>query len=361
MDNFREVELLARKTLGDSGTETIDINVDEPITELSVRFYVKNDTATARSVPVESVVSKIEIVDGGQVYASLSGREATAVAWYDKGYWPSAWYSEILSEGSRIEWPFQFGRFVGDTEYAFSPSKLLNPQLKVTWAKNALHLASSCTLDVNAKVMQGIAPPSKALLTKVIRTWTTAASGIVEVDLPTDYPYRRLYFRADEAGGYLGNVWTNVKLECEVGRLIVFDREDDELMNLMERIWGMAEYQAMIAVSNNVYTYTHLGACHSGYLTAFDGDCVLNGRFTQPGYALLYGINTAGSGLTDEKAVLRARGLCPEYTYCYPFGLPDDAATWFNAPKYKTLKLKLTEGAASAVASVFIQQPRQIP
>lgn len=67
MDNYREVELLARKTLGDSGTETIDINVDEPITQMTVRFGVTNEAAVARSVPVDSVVSKIEIVDGGQV------------------------------------------------------------------------------------------------------------------------------------------------------------------------------------------------------------------------------------------------------------------------------------------------------
>ncbi|MBU2685574.1 MAG: hypothetical protein KKF27_20225 [Gammaproteobacteria bacterium] len=361
MDNYREVELLSRKTVGDSGTETIDINVNEPITELSVRFYVKNATATARSVPVESVVSKIELVDGGRVYASLNGREATAMAWYDKGYWPAAWYSEILSEGSRIEWPFQFGRYLGDPQFAFSPSRMLNPQIKVTWAKNALHLTSVCTLEVNAKVMQGVAPPSKALMTKVIKSWTTLGSGIVEVDLPTDHPYRRLYFRADEAAGYLGNAWTNFKLECDTGSLIVFEMEDDEMMNLMERTWGMAEYQAMVAVSNGVYTYTHLGACHSGYLTAFDGDAVLNGRFTQPGYAILYGINVAGTALTDQKAVLRPRGLCPEYTYCYPFGLQDDPATWFKAPNYGSIKLKITEGAASGLASVFVQQPVSLP
>jgi len=361
MNNYREVELLSRKTLGDSGTETIDINVDEPITELSVRFYVKNDTATARSVPVESVVSKIEIVDGGHVYVSLSGREATAMGWYDKGYWPAAWYTEILSEGSHVEWPFQFGRYVGDPEFAFSPSRLLNPQLKVTWAKNALHLTGSCTLDVNAKTMQGVSAPSKALLTKAIKTWTTAASGVVEVDLPTDHPYRRLYFRADEAGGYLGNVWTNFKLECDVGKLIVFEMEDDELLSLMERTWGPATYQARIAASNGVYTYTHLGVCTAGSCEGWVDDMLVHGSFTMPGYVRLGCINVAGAALTDQKTTIQPLGLCPEYTYCYPFGRQQDAATWFNAPGYGSIKLKITEGAASGVASVLVQQPIPLP
>jgi len=361
MDNYREVELLAKKTVGDSGTETIDINVDEPITELTVKMYFKNDTAHADEVPPESCVSKIEIVDGGQVYASLNGYEATAMAWYDKGYWPAHWYTAYLSEGSRVEWPFQFGRFLGDPQYALSPSKLLNPQIKVTWAKNALHLTGACTLEVNAKTMQGVTAPTQALLTKVIRSWTTAAAGIEEVDLPTDYPYRRLYFRTYENQSYLGSQWSNARLECDVGKLIVFDMDDEELLNLMTRLWGEADYSEYVVVDDGEYHQTHLGYCYHGSFNSFELSVLAQGSTTLPGYVRMYVRNLDGVAQTDVKVCSRFLGACPENTYCYPFGLPDDAASWFKSSKYGSIKLKVTEGNAGGAASVFVQQPRPLP
>jgi len=361
VDNYREVELLARKTLGDSGTETIDINVDEPITEMTVRCYVKNDGAVADEVPPESIVSKIEIVDGGTVYYSVNGREASAVGWYDKLRWPAAWYSAMANEGSRVEWPLQFGRYLGDPEYALAPTRLLNPQVKFTWAKNALHLSGSVTLDVNAKTMQGVAPPSKMLATKVIRSWTTAAAGIEEVDLPTDYPFRRLYFRCYEKEQYLGNQWTNARLECDVGKLIVFDMEDDELLNLMERIWGQVEYAEYVAADDGVMQQTHLGTCQSAAFTSMGLSIFVTGSPTLPGYVRMFARNLDGVAQNDVKTNSTFRGLCPENTFCYPFGLPDDPATWFNAPKYGSIKLKITEADAGGAASVLVQQPRPLP
>lgn len=362
MDNYREVELLARKTVGDSGTETIDINVDEPITELSVRFRVQNDPAQADEVPPESVVSKIELVDGGRVYASLNGYEASAMAWYDKGKWPAHNYSAQSSESQYVEWPFQFGRYVGDPEYAFSPTRLLNPQIKVTWAIDTLHLTAVSTLEVNAKVMQGVTAPSKALLTKVIRSWSTAAAGIEEVDLPTDYPYRRLYFRTFENQVYLGNQWTNFRLECDVGKLIVFDVEDDEMANLMARLWGYAEYSEYLVADNGAYAQSHLGFCDFAAFTSMITNMNVCGIPTLPGYVRLHVRQISDGAISnDVKTAALFRGYAPENTYCYPFGRRDDPTTWFNAARYGSIKLKITEADAGGAASVFIQQPIPLP
>lgn len=361
MDNYREVELLAKKNVGDSGTETIDINVDEPITELTVRFKVTNDPEVCDMVPPESCVSKIELVDGGQVYASLSGREATAMAWYDKGYWPHHNYSAEVSEGQYVEWPFQFGRYVGDEEFAFSPSKLLNPQLKITWAINTLHLASSAYLDVNAKTLQGVAPPSKALLTKVIRSWNTGDAGIEEVDLPTNHPYRRLYFRAYKSIGWLGGIWTNFRLECDVGKLIVFDMDDEELYALMARLWGPVTYQEYIKADYWEMHQTHLGFCTTANVQSMAETHFAGASATLPGYVRQFprtGAHVAGN---DIKCNCQFGGIAPEYTYCYPFGRADDVASWFNVARYGSIKLKITEGTADCAGSVFVQQPIPLP
>lgn len=362
MDNYREVELLAQKTVGDSGTETIDINVNEPITELSVKFGLTNDTAQADDVPPECAVSKIEIVDGGQVYVSINGRQATALAWYDKGRWPAHWYEETLSGGQDVEWPMQFGRFVGDEQFALSPSRLLNPQLKITWAKDDLHLTNVCTLEVNAKLMEGVSPPSHALLTKDIRSWTTAAAGIEEIDLPTDHPYRRLYFGLNAPASWFGATWSNFRLECGVGKLIVFDKGVYEMLNLMDLIWGKAEYTEYIIVDDSAYHQAHLGVCDHAVFTSMDSTIVALGSPTLPGYVRTYArYITAGTAANDVKVNALFRGLCPEYTYCYPFGRQDDPASWFQSSKYGSIKLKITEGVASKSASVLVQQPVPLP
>lgn len=361
MRNYREVELLAQKSLDDSGTETIDIDVDEPITELSVRFYVKNDGACADELPPESVVSKVEIVDGGRVYSSLNGRELTALTVYEKGRWPAHWYSAQANEGSRVEWPISFGRYLGDPEYAFSPSRLLNPQLKVTWAINALHLDDSAKLDVNAKVMQGVSAPSKCLMTKVIKAWTGGASGIVSVDLPTDYPYRKLFFKAFLAETTFANMITHAQLNCDLGKLIVFDMSDEELMNLMERVFGLHEYTDLPCLTNNESYMSHFGFVRGIQCTMWAANRVISACPTNIPYVAVYPRDLDGGAATDEKVSVRVLGLCPELTYCYPFGRQDDPTTWFNAPGYGSIKLNITEGASATVSSVFVQQPVPLP
>ena len=361
MDNYREVKILAQKSITDSGTETIDINVDEPITELRVLFAVTNDAAVADEVPPESCVSKIELVDGGTVYSSLSGREATAVSQYEKSIWPRHSYTAEANGWQEVVWALQFGRYVGDEEFAFSPTRLLNPQLKVTWAKNALHVADSCYLEVLARTMQGISLPSKALLTKTIKAWSTAGSGYEECDLPTDYPYRRLYFRAYEKETWFGTTWKNFELNCDVGKLIVFDLGSNVMRGLMKDVWGLARYQEYVEADNGVMHQSHLGECKQMSCVPTVPSMNVYGNPTTPGYVRMYAYNMAGAAQTDIKTQCEFVGLCPENAYCYPFGRQDDPATWFNAPRYGSVKLIIEEGSAGAAASVFLQQPRPLP
>ena len=95
--HYREVILEDDKVLGDSGTETFDINILDPITELTLRYKVVNAGAVAINVPPQKTISKIEIVDGGRTVLSMTGYEAVAAAAYDKGFYPSHLFSAIAS------------------------------------------------------------------------------------------------------------------------------------------------------------------------------------------------------------------------------------------------------------------------
>lgn len=257
---YREVILEDDKTLADSGTETFDINILEPITELLLKYKVKNSTATAADVPPEKTISKIELVDGGQTYLSMTGYEAVAAAAYDKGRWPPHSYCEVLSSNQRITIPLLFGRYVGDPEFGFDPTRLRNPQLKFTWAKDALHLTGNVSLGISAKVMEGVAAPSKALFWKAVESWTGGTSGVKVVDMFSDYPWRRVMIRSFEADNVIETCISHFKLTCDADKLIVFDCDAAEFQDINIASFGPFQLQKMdeYVATGIIYRQCHI-------------------------------------------------------------------------------------------------------
>jgi len=361
MDNYREVDILASKTVGDSGTETVDIKVDEPITELAVHFAVTNDGAVVDNLPPETCISKIEIVDGGQVYWSTTAMEAIAAYVYEADKWPPCFLYELASGGQNVTIPMRFGRFLGDPQFAFSPTKLMNPQLKVTWAKNALHATAGCSLGVSARLMQGVTAPTQSLMVKNVRTFTSAASGIETTDLPVDRDYRRLYVRPYVSTEAMINIVTHYKLDCDVGKLIVFDMSQWDLIEYVERVWPLVTYRRIDAWDNGGTKQGWFGCTKSIAPGARAAGYIVAGQTDEIDYFITRAMLHDGTGATDLAVTLQLLGSCPESTLCYQFGFPDDAASWFKASRYGQVRLELTQGAANASVGVLVQQPRQLP
>jgi len=361
MDNFREVSIMSRKTVGDAGTETIDFNVDEPITALNLIFRVVNGAAVAVNVPPENCISKIEIVDGGTVYYSLSGPEAMAVAVYESGKWPWAFYNDGANAGQKVRIPLYFGRFLGDEEFSFSPSKLLNPQIKVTWAKDALHVTGGVSLGVYAKLMQGVAPATKALFTKNIRSFTSAASGIELTDLPVDRDYRRLFIRDYRPLGFIMEDVTHYKLDCDTGKLIVLDWDVYELAEHVRDVFGPVERTSQVCVTNGTWYEGWLANILGAALNSGTAGHIMNAWSATAGRWEAFITDAAAGALADEVATLTLHGCLPHHTFCYQFGRKDDPATWFKASKYGQVRLEMTQGVANCAIGLLLQQPRQLP
>ena len=360
--HYREHILEDDRVLADSGTETFDIKVKEPITEMLLKFVVKNGTAVASQVEPESIISKIELVDGGQTYLSMTGREAVAVAAYEKGKWPHHWYAEYASGNQRITIPLQFGRYVGDPSYGFDPTRLRNPQLKFTWAKNALHLTGGVSLGIICKVMEGVASPPYCLLTKGVENWTGAASGAHIVDMWNDYPWRRLFIRSYLRGTLLDTLLSHFKLSCDADKLILFDCDAPEFQDIVCDTFGEFELRKFDVFETGALDYKD---------TLIDGHTVVLGSVgTQYMSSLFWasGANYYSCRVVDydgaEPATCYLQVKCigefPHATYCYQFGDKDVPESWFNAPAFGDIDLKLTEGGLG-VNSVLLQQPRSLP
>jgi len=361
MDNYREVELLPAKGVGASGTETIDIAIDEPLTALYVYFYGINGAATADEVPPERCIDKIEIVDGGQVYWSTDGPEAVAAAVYETGKWPAHWYQETKDLDFHIHIPLLFGRYLGDEEFAFSPSRLLNPQLKVTWTRNALHTATGYQLGVRAKAMQGVSAPSKALMVRNIRTYTATIAGIEPTDLPIDLDYRKLYVHAYAQRGYWQGVVTHFKLDCDVGKLIAFDMSAATLLAMIMENFPQVEVSHNMCLDDGVMKDTWLGTNLDAAVNSGNPDVFVNAWAQSHGAVWQWSANNDGASQNDEGVNARFFGFCPHHVMAYEFGRSQDPASWFKASQYGQVRLQMTGGTVGGSASILLQRPTVLP
>ncbi len=353
---YRDILVLDDKSVDDSGSYTQDLNIPQPITELTIDMVIKNGAAIVHDEPVEKAISKIEILDGGETYFSLTGQEAVAAACFDTGRWPSGYYIEDISGYQEIAIPIRFGRWLGDPAFAFTPKKLDNPQVKVTWAKASGHLTGSVTLGIWAKIMEDLAAPGPCLFWKDVESFTSAASGDHDTKLPHDYPYRRLLIRAYKSDTIPESILTKFKLVCDMDVFKPFDLNTKEFYSMMQNFFGHYTFKKMDRVSQNSYDQTWMGGDTFAMLAI---ETVGNPASAWATGSILY--QQVMAIAADLRAETLIWGGLPHSTFAHQFGDPDDPESWFPTKKFGEEILWLTQGAASATVSVAVQQPRPLP
>lgn len=364
---YRHAYIEDNKVLADSGTEVIDIRVTSPITELLIQLYALNYSSGNKQSPIARCVSKIEIVDGSDVLFSLSGQQAIALAFYDSGKMPARKIGELWNWSQVDHFPIRFGRFLGDPLLAFDPTKFTNPQLKITWDLATVNIIDSTgftsdsgRLTVIAKIMEDpTAAPVGFLMNKEHYAFTTAASGDENIDLPTDYPYRKLLVRSYEAGVELAAAITELKLSVDQDRFVPFDLHAVDLARMMENWFGKA-WQEITFLANHddtreVWIDMEVGgwAIGQGNIPRF---CMVTDSYASRATLGLY--DAAGGTLSDCEGTLYITGRCVESCFCYPFGRQDVIEEAFAAPDFASIRLMLTQNNINGAASVILQQIR---
>lgn len=364
---YRHAYIEDDKVLADSGTEVIDIRVKDPITELLIRFYAMNCNGGNKGCPVARCVSKIELVDGSDVLFSMSGQQAIALAYYDSGQQPARKYAELWNWSQVDTFPIRFGRFLGDPELAFDPTKFTNPQLKITWDLATVNtidsdgfLADSGRLTVIAKIMEEVAtPPTGFLMNKEHYSFTTADSGDENIDLPTDYPYRKLLVRSYIAGNEMCAVITDLKLSVDQGKFVPFDLHSMDLVRMMQDWFGRAEGEinaiGVDGETRELWMDMEVGCW--GVMAGTQKEFVMctdswASRVTMNCY------DHDGNAVTNGRANLYFNARCLESCFCYPFGRQGVIEEAFQAPGFGSIRLVLTQDVAAAAASVMLQQIR---
>ncbi len=359
--NYRLSTIFARKSYSADTTETIDIDVADPISQLIIELAanITNDTAiTAHAI---ACLTKIELVDGSDVLFSLSGYEAEAVDWYSNHVIRSPWNIYMGWGETQRFIGINFGRKLWDPELAFDPTKFKNPQLKLTLDINAGGAVPNLNrLGVWAAMFdQKTVTPTGFLMHKEIKNYTMGSASHEYTDLPMDHPYRKLFIRAHVAGTEPGALIDKIKLSEDWDKRIVFDHIPEEVLrSIAYQSPQIDEYiHARVATSatqiyctptTRVYPVaTELETTSgSGGLAIQMGD---GGRF-------------AAIALTAQKyAAFHVKGYLPHGTYEIPFGDKDQIEDWFDPTKIGYLRADILSLAAGSgnTCQLFLQQLRK--
>lgn len=356
--NYRYAALLEDESLGAAGTETIDIDIKDPISRLEIGWH-PTLADTAMLAALAAGITTIELVDGSDVLHSMDGRENQALCIYDRRV-PTMNHGE-LSNGADCYASFgiDFGRYLWDRELAFDPKRFRNPQLKITHDRTAIGASTSThLLDVFAHCFDERAiSPIGFLMSKNHYTYTPAANNALEnIDLPTDYPIRQLLLRGYQAQQDPHDVCDELRIEEDNLKRIPFDCNLEWYIRRMKGVW------ALIQEMWGEYG----GSSYTKYITSTDHMTVVSGySFEEAGNPVVEQYTKGGyvqrNASTGHMILEHSTGYLPHHCIQFPFGLQDDLDDWYDVTKVGSVKARVRAAAqfSGAEISIILQQLRR--
>jgi len=352
-----------RRTLGDSGTLVTDINVRDPMTALWVELRATNGATSNVANLAADCLTKIEVIDGGHTVISLNGYEAYALAGYLNARLPSCIFDETGGNVQSIAFPIQFGRWIGDSTFAFDPTKYTMPQVRVQWNLAAVRavsatafLTGSATLTLLAELMEGGSAPVGVLNAKEFYTFTTQGSGVEYVDLPRDYNLCGFMLRAHKDGVGWYSIISNVKLNADQGKYVPIDLRGTDYLREMMKDSNRFVYPHVYQLKDQDTLYSVLK--YDEFVELNPTDSLVIAGYTGAGVGCgPVGVTRGGSSYatrTLTRAIIE--GSLPFACAWTPLGDLTDPNDWFPAPSFRSLRLELTQGTSGATAAVVTRQ-----
>jgi len=359
--NYRLATILAREAHTSDTTAVIDIDVKDPISQLVITYEPTNGSQAYGDGHPAKCVSLIELIDGSDVLFSLSGVEAQAADFYSNKKEPPNIVLYGNGMNSEQIYNVNFGRYLYDALYSFDPSKFGNPQLKITLDINGGgSLVTTGYLTVLAHLFdEKTVTPLGFFMHKDIKSFTLVNSAHEYTDLPTDYPYRKLFVRAQRYGTGPEYQIDTVKLSEDTDKRVVINHSMFQLFRTLAaqtppyREW-------IIGPGTTTAQYFYCTPC---YWPAFGGSAWRVGSATG-NVCFYYGDGgrfqeiQEGAGPNWQCIV---EGWAPHGVIEIPFGLQDIPEDWFNVSNIGSLKLDIKAGSSvgsDQTCEIFLQQLR---
>uniref|UniRef100_A0A6M3Y173 Uncharacterized protein n=1 Tax=viral metagenome TaxID=1070528 RepID=A0A6M3Y173_9ZZZZ len=352
---YRYTTLQSTKTLGESGTEIIDLTLSDIVTAIRV-MLIATSASTAWSNHPAANVTKVELVDGSDVLFSLTGKCAEAIDFLQRPRPRPSMIEYRNGRGCACVFDINFGRYLGDRELGFDPKKFKNPQLKITWDIDVCETSASAgTYDVKALVFDEVQPaPMGFLMSKELKAYTPAADTWEYTDLPLDYPMRTLGIQAQVGGSNLATSLADVKLSEDNDKRIPFNDTANDLARFIASQWPayVEHVRIMLTTSLAAYYVT------PGYNAVLGGASLVASSGLQAQVAQGGKVNAQSEVAGQGQFVVT--GSLPHQVLALPFGRRDIIEEWYDVTKVGSLRLSLKGGsAATGTFRIITEQLRR--
>jgi hypothetical protein len=360
---YREAYVLNRFVLVDNGVMTVPLGLRDVITGLFVELRANNGATSNVANLLADCLTSFELIDGSTSLVYLTGYQLLAKTCYDKGYFPYNLITEIGGNTQNLVGYVPFGRWHGDTVYAFDPTRFVAPMIRLTWNLAAIRAVAAtafatgtATITVIAEIMQGAPAPQAMITAKQIYNFVTAAAGTTYVPFPMDHRIKACLLRSyNVAGGAIYGI-SNVKLNCDTGKFVYFDLRDMDVVRLMTLRNPPFSYKHGFVISNGTTIFPIMKWDEVVELLRDSGDTTFGYQNNAIGSGVV-SVFTAGAADANPRVVWgNVLGWVPFALSYLDLGEFDDPATWFDPTPYGSINLELTNAAANGVASVALEQ-----
>ena len=353
---YRKATIYAQTDATTAKTEPIDLDFTDVISRLQIKFNSTNNGHTPTAHPAKQI-SKVEIVDGSDVLLSLSGQQIEALMFYEYGKGRNYEIEYRNDCENRLVLDLLFGRKLYDPELALDPRKYKNPQLKITHNKASGGSApDAATLEVFADLFdEKVVTPVGFLMNKEFYSYTAGASAANEyIDLPNDYPIRRILVEALKADSWWDNIVSEIELDEENKKRLPISQDAYDLMQLAMTNYGMY-MEGLVGTMPAV-------AALSVYVTPAEVPNVAIAGIGSNSNPFINAEKVGGYIELNTTAVVAWRallaGTIPHGILPLDLGDLDDMADWFDVTTKGKIKLRIKAGASAAV-KVTLQQLRK--
>lgn len=359
--NYRNAKILAEEDIGDAGTKTIDINIADIISRITIAFAPTKSKHGMDSYAHKNI-SKIELVDGSDVLHSLDGGQNQALCIYDRRCPTMKSQEEMTGVKEYSLFGIDFGRFLFDPVLALDPKRFKNLQLKITWDENVSDTGVSVNgLEIWADCFdEKVISPMGFLSAKNYESWTLSAAGVYKyVDLPTDRAIRKMLIQGYLAGKEPWYQVLEARLSEDNDKRIPFDLDLEDYQKVMRGVWAPVEEGLC-------------GVCTSAggnlfYVTPSEYMPIVNPTYLGDlGYVSENDTWNRGGKFTPRCSgttaffMAKVFGYLPNHCFEIPFGDPKDMDDWYDVTKLGSLRLRLKSGSGtSGNVDTILQQLRK--
>lgn len=366
----REAVLLFQETQSsDKSTRTINLDLVDPISALAFEFEATNGTTMNQNNPLPFAITKIEVVNGSDVLASMSFRQAQALQFYKTGKTPTLREDESGSAKQVIGCMILFGRHLWDPDYVLDLTRYANPQLRITYDLTNIRAISATTawatgtfkISVWAKVMEDLPSPGKFLMPKEFKAWTGATAGDIRHQLPVDYTYRMIMFLCHNSFAGVEVSAVNIKLTCDTDKFIPLDREVKQMGEEMAQLFGrVSTWKRYFTMNATTIWFPVFGEPQLKTISTTQGH-LINYVFCFTGNAGILMCDAAGAPIAaNERFDAEISGHSFHCSLPIPLGVMREPETWFDPTPYKKVELILSERSATN-NTLVAEQVRPLP